>query len=176
MEKKFMSKRFLFPAALLILNVTSFASVPSAIWPQKDIKEFQVGKSSSQHKILIVATSSAFKDSVIKDFADSIAKGDSVFVSVVGMKKLLEQKIDNWNAVVIANTCMAWQMDNRVQKFIKKNESYKGFVVLTTSGDPKECGSADKIPKGIDAISSASVEDKRTVVVKELLESVRKKF
>lgn len=167
---------FLFSAAVVALNFAFVSPAHSATGPQKDIKEFQVGKSSSKHKILIVTTSSSFKDSVIKDLVDSIAKGDSVFVSVVEMKKLLEQKVDNWNAIVITNICKAWHMDNRVQNFIKKNESYKGFIVLTTSGDPNKCGSADNIPKGIDAISSASVESKRGAVVKQLLELVRKKF
>jgi hypothetical protein len=167
---------FLFSVVVFVLNVAFVSPAYSAEEPQKGTKEFQVGKSSSQHKILIVATSSPFKDSVIKDLADSIAKGDSVFVSVMDMKKLSEQKVDNWNAIVIANTCKAWHMDNRVEKFIKQNESYKGFIVLTTSGDPNKCGSADKIPKGIDAISSASVENKRAVVVKQILEQVRKKI
>lgn len=167
---------FLFSTALVILNFAFGSPAHSATEPPKNTKEFQVGKGSSQHKILIVVTSSPFKDSVIKDLVDSVAKGDSVFVSVVEMKKLLEQKVDNWNAIVIANTCKAWHMDKRVEKFIKKNESYKGFIVLTTSGDPNKCGSADKIPKGIDAISSASVADKRGAVVKELLELVRRSF
>jgi hypothetical protein len=53
---------------------------------------------------------------------------------------------------------------------------YNSFIVVTTSGNPKTCGSAAKLPKNIDAISTASKTVKLPEVLARVLELLRKKL
>lgn len=167
----FSRKVFIVIIATLIAIYSN--TVPSAVWPQKEAKDREIGKAVAPVKILISAASSDFKDAVFDAVMDSL-KNDSTYIKVTGLKKLSSIKPDDWNAVVIANTCMAWQMDNRVQNFLKAHSSYHSFIILTTSGDPDSCGSLKKIPSNVDAISTASVTNAKTKVVQEVLTAIRK--
>jgi hypothetical protein len=169
-----MKKCPLFAALLTALLATSFANtVPSSFWPQSDRKEQNFGNQQSSKRVLIAARSSAFKDEVVNAVIDSLV-ADSFFVKLTGIKSLSQNRPDEWQAVVLVNTCMAWQGDNAVQNFIRKNAAYKSFIMLTTSGDPDSCGSSKWIPPTVDAISSASEVSKRQTTVNAILAAIRR--
>lgn len=167
---KLLCKLMFFIIAISIQSSSN--TVPSAIWPQNDVKDREISKKGATIKILISAASSNFKDAVINDLTDSL-KSDSVFIKVTGLKKISSVKPENWNLIVIINTCMAWQMDNRVQNFIKTYPSYRGFIILTTSGNPDSCGSRNNISSYVDAISSASLTNVKEKVVNQVLAAIR---
>jgi hypothetical protein len=48
--------------------------------------------------------------------------------------------------------------------------------MITTSGDPEKCGKGKHIPEFVDAISSASVNEKVEDVVSEALQLIMKKL
>ena len=76
----------------------------------------------------------------------------------------------DYNAVVMLNKCMGWQMDRNVNGFLKRYQDHKNMIVLTTSGDggwlPKMKG------RNFNAISAASkkanVEDVANQVISKI--------
>lgn len=159
----------------LVCSIAFSNSVPSSVWPQKDISEKSIGNPSSPKKVLIASRSSKFKEKIAQNIADSLSK-DSVYIRVIGCNDLKEIDPIAWHAILIINTCMAWQYENKVQDFLRKNKDHSKMIVFTTSGDPKECGSEkDKFPK-IDAITSASVDSKVQSLVNDLLVLIRKRL
>ncbi|MBL8026250.1 MAG: hypothetical protein JNL74_07555 [Fibrobacteres bacterium] len=165
--------RIIFPLlAVLILCNSVNAAFVSTFWPKKNFSDTTFGSSEYQKKVLIAGTTSSFRDSLAIALADSLSK-DSVFVRITSIKKLKKEKVSDWNAIVIFNTCMAWDIENRAKKFLKANSGYKGFILYTTSGDPVTCCPPEKIPSGVDAISSASVAEKKPLVMGYIIEKIR---
>ncbi len=159
----------------LMLFCASPGHFMSNTWPQKSIQARTFGDSLASKRILIGGIASPFKDAVVASIVDSLTK-DSVFVKTIGIGDLKKQKAAPWNAVLLLNTCMAWELNYKVKKFAKKYPDYNAIVVVTTSGDPKSCGSAKQIPANVDAISTASEKQKLPEVTAKVLDLLRKKL
>lgn len=162
---------------ILIIGVFLGASAHfiSIVWPEKSIEANEYGNPKSPARILIGGTYSPFKEAVLKSVIDSL-KPDSIYIKTVGINDLKKEKPDKWNAVLILNTCMAWEIENAVEKCINTYPKYHSFIVLTTSGDPDSCGSSKNLPTNIDAVSSASVKDKQPIVIARILSLIRQKL
>lgn len=143
---------------LIITSIISAKTVPSAIMGHKDVPDSTFGDSTSTQKILIVSRDSEFKRDIAYTVADSLAT-DSLFVRVGGVTLLKDLDPKKYSAIIILNTCLSWQIDNKVQDFFKDNPDYSEVVLFTTSGDPKGCGKGRHVPAYVDAISSASVKE-----------------
>jgi hypothetical protein len=147
----------------------------SSIWPQKSLSSHEYGNPSASKRVLIGGVASSFKNALLKNVIDSLMK-DSVYVKVVGLKDLAKEPATQWSVVLILNTCMAWEIENTVKNYMNSFPLYNSFIVVTTSGNPKTCGSAAKLPKNIDAISTASKTVKLPEVLARVLELLRKKL
>ncbi len=147
-------------------------TVPSAIWIQKDISDTLYGSKAAPVQICIASRAGEFKEAVVQHLSDSLSD-DFTAVTVTGIKALKSISPASYQVVVIINTCMAWQIDNRVQKFYEKNSDYKNVVMITTSADSEKCGKGRYIPEYVDAVSSASAEENVSDVVAETLALVR---
>ena len=147
----------------------------SNAWPQKNMPVRTFGDSLANKRVLIGGIASPFKDAMVASIVDTLVK-DSVFVKTIGIKDLKKEKATTWNAILLLNTCMAWELNYKVKKFAKKYPDYQSIVVVTTSGDPKTCGSTKQIPDNVDAISTASEKQKLPEVTAHVLELLRKKM
>lgn len=161
--------------AISILACSFANTVPSSFWPQKDRTPQEIGAVGSAQRVLIASRTSAFKDSVVNAVIDSL-RSDSVYIRVIGIKEVVNEDPEKWTAMLIVNTCMAWQGDNKVQNFLKRHPSYPSFIMLTTSGDSVACGSSKWIPQNVDAVSSASSISHKSAVVENLIGAIRKRF
>lgn len=157
---------------MMLVSLVSAKTVPSAFYGHKDISDTTFGNSSAITKVLIVSKESDFKERVAHAIADSLAS-DSMGIIVGGVRKLKSINPHEFKAIVIINTCLSWQIDNKVQSFFRKNEGYFQVVLITTSADPKGCGRGKHVPDYIDAISSASEKDNFAPTVQEALKQVR---
>jgi len=103
--------------------------------------------------VFIAAKKSEFKDAVISKVKTELEK-DKNTVKLFEMNKALKEPVDSYGAVIIVNTCMAWQVEGKVKKFLKKlSDTDKKKVILFTT-----VGGEDWAPKGtgVDFVTSAS--------------------
>jgi hypothetical protein len=147
----------------------------SNTWPQKSIPSHAYGDSLASKRVLIGGVTSPFKEAIVRSIVDSLVK-DSVYVKTVGIKDLKKEKATSWNAVLLLNTCMAWEINYKVKKFANSFPEYNSIVVITTSGDTISCCSAKKLPKNIDALSTASEKRKLPEIAGKALALLRKKM
>jgi hypothetical protein len=155
-----------------LLCSVAHAHFMSSLWPQKGLADSEQGPSTAPYRVLIAGTTSDFRSTVVAVVADSLVAG-SVFVKTTSFRGLTKEDPSSWNAVVIANTCIAWDIENRARNYIEKHPDYRGFVMLLTSGDPDSCCPSSKLPSGIDAISTASVAPKLPSVIAGILARIR---
>ncbi|MBD3322504.1 MAG: hypothetical protein GF350_15485 [Chitinivibrionales bacterium] len=168
-----MAKKILIPvlaSAVLFCAVAHFMSV---VWPQKSLEEKEIGSSDAPARVLIIGVTSDFKQAVI-DRVTGVIKSDSLFIRIAGIKEIDKTEPPEWDAILLVNTCMGWDYDNRVKKLVQKNNDYDHFILFTSSGDPDACTKKKKLPGEIDAVSSASVEEKISVVTDTLAAFITK--
>lgn len=157
---------------LLFVSIVSAKTVPSAFNGHKDIDDTTFGNTSAATKVLVLSKESDFKEKLAHTIADSLGS-DSVGVIVGGVRKLKKINPNDYKAIVIINTCLSWQIDNKVQSFFRKHTGYFQIVLITTSADPKGCGRGKHVPDYVDAISSASEKEDFAPTVQQALKQVR---
>lgn len=143
----------LFFIILLVSLFQIYCSVPHRVLPQKDIPANELNEPTLGKKVLVASRYSEFKAAIIENLKETF-KDQAVYIKFIGLRELEKEDAKQYDALVMLNKCMAWQMDRKVIGFLKRYKDQGKMIVLTTSGDgnwlPKMEG------RNFDAISSAS--------------------
>lgn len=173
-----MFKRFICTSlsAIILASVPAFSfSIPHLFWPQKDIAASEVNSPSLGQKVLIASRASNYKTALVEKIKQ-VLKNDSFYVKCIGLSQLKNENTEGYGAIVLINTCMAWDWDRNVRAFLKTRKDIRTVIVLTTSG------SGDWVPNkkkwAVDAVASASVKTnidgvagEMVLKIKQILES-----
>jgi hypothetical protein len=146
-------------------------SLPNTFWPQKDLPVAEYNQGIKKASVLIASRESDFKKTFVSMLVDSL-RNDSVYIKVTGISSVGKEDLNKYDAIVFVNTCMAWSIENKVAKTMKKNPDLNNFIVVTTAAD-----SDFKAKKGVntyDALSSSSVDSNLDGLVSKTLFSIRK--
>jgi len=145
------------------------------MWPQHDIEAYQLGVPSMQPRILIVSRSSDFKHAILAylelSLNDELDRSGSLYVRFIGIDHLPVEQSEDYDAVVILNTCIASGLDPKVKRFLERETDHDKFIVLTTSGDGDYL--PDPAKYGVEAISSASTKARVQPVVSRIQDALR---
>ena len=141
-------------AFVLIIAVSARSfSFPQLFWPQKDIDSSSINRPDLDKKVLIASRSSKFKKALVDKIKKDLA-ADSVYVKCTGLTKFRCDDTARYTAIVLINTCMAWDWDRSIHRFLKGKKNASNVIVVTTSGSGKWM--PRKNPSGVDAVASAS--------------------
>ena len=98
-------------------------------------------------------------------------RNEQVYMKFIGIDQLQKEKGEDYSAVVLISTCIAWKIDRHVNGFLDDHQNQSNMIVLTTSGDgdwlPRKDG------RNFDAISSASKDDTTSEVAETIVSKVR---
>jgi len=169
-----MIRRWTMPGVSILfglLTCTGCVSIPHLVWRQHDIETREVNPGARDRKVLIASRASDYKKALVERVATMLS-GDSAYVKVRGLDDLAdEEDVDSFDVVVLINTCMAWDMDRNVKKFLKRNPYHGKVVLLTTSAG------GDWLPRrrwsDVDALSGASEMARVDEVAEEIVGKVR---
>lgn len=118
----------------------------------KMVKTIERGNPGAATRVLIASEASDFKQAVIEQVVTGYAERD-LFFKITGLQNLADETATDYAAVIIINSCVAWQLNPRANAFIKKAAMPEKVILLTTAGDQ------DWQPgvEGVDAITAASI-------------------
>lgn len=154
-------------AAVGLLAVGCF--VPQHLWPQGDLQAGPPAPAESS-AVLLASRSSDFKAALAEEVSRRL-EADSIYVEVVGIDDLDDRDVEDYRAVVILNSCIAWGHDADVSGFLEDHLSRHGrMVVVTTSGDGEW---APDVSVEYDALSAASELSEVDRLAEEVAERVR---
>ena len=148
--------RYLLLIVLFLLFMIMFqagCSIPRHIWHEDDIEVSEINDPASEKRVLIASGESDFKESVIARIEQAL-EDKGVYLHIIGLSELDGQSVEDYDAMVLINRCVAWGMDPDVDGFLKDLDNYDTVIVLTTSGDGNWL--PDTTERDFDAISSAS--------------------
>jgi hypothetical protein len=127
---------------------------------------------AAARQVLIAVETSLFKDAVVNQLADTLARDNPpLLVKRIELNRLATEPIQNYQAVVLINTCRAWRPSSAVREFLKSaNDADKKKLVVLTTANSGECNLG---VAGVDAISAASKRTGIYAVSQTLVEKVR---
>jgi hypothetical protein len=147
---------FFFLCTLLMLTACS-----------KNLRETTLENPDASYRLIIAGDSSDFKDSIRDKVVNNYK--DICHIQVVNLDKLEEIDYDQYDAVLIMDTLMAWGGFNQeVKTFINALQDNQKVVVFFSAGDAE----AKYSYKGVDAITSASIVSNEDVVVDKLTQKI----
>lgn len=148
--------------SLFVLVIFLFSSCT------KKIIETSIGSDKTMDKILIAADASEFKSEILKRILETFQAKYNI--DIVNIDKLNKMSIDEYSAVLIMDTCMAWTGFNpSLKSFIEKQENRDKAVLFITAGDPDWKYSYLEL----DAVTSASEIENEEIVYSELVTRVK---
>ena len=167
MKSKFVTAALLVAFCAAQLACSAF---PRAVSSERDIAAHEAGHGGTGWRILVAARSSAFKDAVVEGIERAF-EGESVSMNFIGLQDLRDESAEDYDAVILINTCVAWSLDPQVDAFLHRYREGANIVVVTTSGDghwePK------KQNRRFDTVASASEMARVDEVTGEIVAKVR---
>ena len=161
---------------LTLLTVTFCAvlltcsAIPRSMSREGDIEGRETAYGDAGQALLIASRTSEFKDAVVEGIEEEF-EGESLAITVIGLKDLRDERAEDYDAVLLINTCIAWSLDPQVDAFLHKYRDAGNIVVFTTSGDghwePK------KQNREFDTVASASEMARVDEVTAEIVDKVR---
>jgi len=134
-----------FPIALAVVLLSQGCA-------PKMVKTVEFGNPRAAMRVLIASEASDFKKAVIDQVVAGYDRKDLYF-KVTDLQNLADETASDFAAVIIINSCVAWQLNPRVNAFLNKTEMPANIILLTTAGDQDWLAGID----GVDAITAASL-------------------
>ena len=131
----------------------ALAAVPALFGcAPKMVKTIEHGDPGADTRVLIASEASDFKQAVIEQVVARF-QNEGLFFKITDLQNLADERTNAYAAVIIINSCVAWQLNPKVNAFIKTADSLEKVILLTTAGDQ------DWQPgvEGVDAITAASM-------------------
>lgn len=156
-------------AALCMTNLTCSA-IPRGVSPESDIEQHRAAYGDARQSLLVASRSSEFKDALVGSIEEGF-EGESVAITFIGLQDLRDESAEDYDAVILINTCIAWSLDPQVDTFLHKYRDEGNIIVVTTSGDGR--WEPKKQNREFDTVASASEIASVDAVAGEIVEKVR---
>ena len=164
-------------AALALFLLLYSCAVPQKMWPQKDMAASEIAGAANAPTVLLAARSSEFKVALVERLESMMAE-ENIRLKIVGVEDLKTVNGEQYDAVLVISTCLAWGFDEEVRSFIERHPNHDNMIFFTTSaaGD----WMPDKEEFSYDAISSASelsdVESAARNIMSSVHSAVRRSY
>ena len=148
---------------LLVIAVVGY----KFLFSQGVVESFEVNDPALTPKVLIASQGSGFKNALVSGIIEDL-KQKPIYIKVVDVSALPEVKEDEWNALVLINTCQSSRLQPDVEEYLSQTQKPDHLVLLTTSGSGN--WKPEKSP--VDSISSASKKKNVDSLVADILKRV----
>ena len=158
------------------LIVVAIAVIPLLIGCQTDMSHIERGNITSANKVLVVGTSSDFKQKVISQVMES-KQLQQCYFNVIGLNQVDKVDTEPYQVILFVTTYMAGHLDGRVTQFLQKDPLNAKIVVFYTVGDEDHPPSGRHKPDiRVDAVASASKSSRVQERADELVALIEKRF
>jgi hypothetical protein len=128
-------------------------AVLGVLRPQKDLPHSEsIGKPGGP-MVLMASQDSEFKRALVREIGYALVS-EGINQRIIGVDDLKGIKSSEYNVVVVISSCIAWGLEEDVQVFLKRQETFSNIILVTTSGTGGWL--PNTLDNDVEAISSAS--------------------
>ena len=135
------------------------------------VEVIERGDRNCEKRVLIATQQSEFKDAVVAGIVEELGK-EPCYVKVIDLKKLTEESIAHYSALVIVTTCKIGRLNRHARKLFKHVQEEEGKIILLTTVGQKY----DSKMGQVDETTSASEMEKAGAVAESIVGKVRALF
>lgn len=134
--------------ALLLLVFLLLSASGCAL---KTVRPEVFGDADSAARVLVATDASDFKGAVVKDVIERLTQ-KGAYVCLIPINDLSRKNPEDYSAVILVNTVIAWQAKPDAAAFIKRAKDRDRIILVSTAGDPDFTADYE----GVDAVTAAS--------------------
>lgn len=150
-----------FASLILMITLAGCLSLGVAACT-RNLKETKLDQPGALTSLLIAGDASEFKDNIRKAIVDRYRA--TCNIDIINIDRLPKIRGNDYDAVLIMDTCLAWSNFNRsVKAFLDKAQN-RNVVFFMTADDPDWTFTYN----GVDAITSASEKENLDVMIRRL--------
>lgn len=132
----------------------------------RHLKETRFEQAGARAALLIAGDASEFKDGIRRAIIDRYRA--TCNIDIININRLPETNANDYDAILIMDTCLAWSNFNRsVKAFLDKSQN-RNVVFFMTVDDPDWTFTYN----GVDAITSASEKENQDVMIRRLIAAI----
>jgi hypothetical protein len=139
------------------------------------MKPYEVGKPESPHKVLVAGEHSDFKEQVVAQLIEELGTRDWYF-RVIGLDSLANQDTEQYGAVLMVAAYRAGKLDKRVTTFLSKDPTNPKTILFFTRGSEDPLPEKSRPDIRVDAVSSASKDERVESKAGELAALLEQRF
>jgi hypothetical protein len=154
-----------FANRLLIITLAGCLLVGS-VSCTRNLKETRLEQPDARSSLLIAGDASEFKDGIRMAIIDRYRA--TCNIDIINIDRLPKTSGNDYNAVLIMDTCLAWSHFNpSVKVFLNKSQN-RNVVFFMTADDPDWTFTYN----GVDAITSASKKENQDAMIRRLIAAI----
>ena len=136
---------------------------------------FEAGTAGSPRKVLVAGEDTAFKRSVVARVIEKLGTQDWYF-RIIGLDQLPAQDTRQYGAIMLLAHFWGGKIDERVTNYLKQDPANRKVVLLYTRGTEDPLPGSVRPDLRVDAVSSASRDDRVEMRAQELAALLAKRF
>jgi len=133
------------------------------------------GNSASGKRVLIAGENTEFKQRLAAAVIEKLGTQDWYF-RIIGLDQLAQIDTGSYQAIVVLAGYRAGRLDGRVQESLKRDPSNHKVIVLYTRGTDDPTPPRAGLDLKVDAISSASRNDRVDARAEQLATLIKERF
>jgi hypothetical protein len=135
---------------------------------QGEAESFEIGSPELDQKVLIASQGSDFKNALVDSLTTHLEE-KPLYIKVVDVSALGEVKEEEWNALIIINTCQQYRLHPDVIKYLDKAKDLSKVILVITSGP----GDWKTDKYDVDIFTSASKMSELKLMVSSILTRIQ---
>ncbi len=132
----------------------------------RHLKETRLVQPDARTSLLIAGDASEFKDGIRRAIIDRYRA--TCNINIINIDRLPKTRGDDYDAILIMDTCLAWSNFNRSVKAFLDKSQHRNVVFFMTVDDPDWTFTYN----GVDAITAASEKENRDVMIRRLIAAI----
>lgn len=100
---------------------------------QGEAESFEVGSPKLDQKVLIASQASDFKNALVDSLITHLEE-KPLYIKVVDVSALGDVNEEEWNSLVLINTCQQYKLHPDVKKYLDKAKNLSKVILVITSG------------------------------------------
>lgn len=136
---------------------------------------YEAGQADSPRKVLIAGEDTAFKRSVVLKVIEKLG-AHGWYIKVIGLDRLAAQDTEPFGTIVIMAGYRGGRLDSRVSDFLLKDPANGKVVLFYTRGAESPMPESARPKLGVDAVSTASRDDRVETRAGQLAALIEERF
>jgi hypothetical protein len=140
-----------------------------------NMASFEAGDPNSSRRVLVAGEQTDFKRHVVEGVIEKLGT-EHWYFRIIGLDQLAAEDTGRYGAILLVAGYRAGRIDERMSSFLEKDPTNPKIVVFYTRGTEDPMPERSKPDLRVDAISSASKQDREDSRAEQLAALIEKRF